>query len=62
MTTGGPVHRELVVVARVVDVQVGVQDVSDVLHLQAVLLELGLHALPSRYQPFIPRFPMISGG
>ena len=42
---GGPVHRELVVVAGVVDVQMGVQDVADVLHLEAVLGELLLHAL-----------------
>src|SRR3954454_1720434 len=41
----GAVHRELVVVARVVDVQVRVQDVADVLHLQPVLVELLLHAL-----------------
>ena len=42
---GRPVHRELVVVAGVVDVQMGVQDVADVLHLEAVLGELLLHAL-----------------
>ena len=42
---GRPVHREVRVVAGVVDVQMGVQDVADVLHLQPVLLELPLHPL-----------------
>jgi hypothetical protein len=42
---GRPVHREVRVVAGVVDVQMGVQDVAHVLHLQPVLLELALHPL-----------------
>jgi hypothetical protein len=42
----GRVHREVVVVAGVVDVQVRVQDVAHVVHPHPVALELPLHPLP----------------
>src|SRR4051812_27928641 len=53
----GRVQREVLVVARVIDVQMRMQDVADVLHLEAVSVERLLHSLTVPPPPLHPQVP-----